>query len=133
MDEWPTMNFYTHPPSLKQQKVKHTHNFHRERERERVSFLFSVGTHKRSRLLRKQKLSDTVGTDGDFSLFFFFCVVDYFTEFTRFHSPLFFFFFFSKMARERGGVFERGTRPHFSRCRNLFFLLVSLFLLLLFI
>lgn len=116
MDEWPTMNFYTHPPSLKQQKVKHTHNFHSERESGFHFFFQSV--HKRSRLLRKQKLSDTVGTDGDFSLFFVLLIIlPNLQDFTR---PFFLFLFFSKMARERGGVFERGTRPHFSRCRNLF-------------
>jgi hypothetical protein len=34
------------------------------------------------------------------------------------------------MARERGGVFERGTRPHFSRCRNLFSFLFPFFFFL---
>jgi hypothetical protein len=69
----------------------------RERERESGFRFFFQSVHKRSRLLRKQKLSDTVGTDGDFSLFFVLLIIlPNLQDFTR---PFFSFSFFFRKWR----------------------------------
>lgn len=98
MDEWPTMNFYTHPPSLKQQKVKHTHNFHRERERERAGFVsfFSRYT-KEADYFGSKNLVIRWGRTATFLSFL--CCWLFYRIYKISLAPFFFFFFFFRKWR----------------------------------
>lgn len=102
------MNGSHEPPHIhtKKKRAKHIHEIILEEN----SFLAIVKDAAPPPFRKQKKNKNNYCSDRDDSF-------DYFTEYFFFFYKILSLFFFENGARRL--LFERGTRPHFSRCRNL--------------